>query len=150
MSRQFSTSTVGISSVTNRIGFSYLYLRTYICPSYTYYDPPTDSCINCTVAYCMVCTSSLTCSACTTGYTLNTTSVTCSIAPTCTAGYIINSTSNTCIYSGACFGGGYYIDSSTNTCMLKVCNLGYTLNLTSTVCYYVGCPGGYILDIAIS
>ena len=59
--------------VINRVGFTLFYMKTWLCPSQTFFDPTQNLCVGCPVYNCLNCLSLRVCSVCDTanGYTVN-------------------------------------------------------------------------------
>ena len=57
----------------SQYGFSYFYLKTWICLDQTYFDPSTNLCSGCPIIHCINCLNLTVCSRCdeSLGYFLN-------------------------------------------------------------------------------
>jgi hypothetical protein len=63
----------------NLLSFSYIYLKTWICPNYTYFNIYTDLCTTCPLENCLNCYNISACDVCDVwnGYYLNATILIC-------------------------------------------------------------------------
>lgn len=59
--------------VLNRVGFTMFYMKTWICPNQTFFDPTQNLCTGCPIYNCLNCVNYRVCGTCDTanGYTLN-------------------------------------------------------------------------------
>ena len=65
---------VGLSPtgyVINQVGYTMFYMKTWICPNQTFFDPTQNMCTGCPVLNCLDCLNYRVCSNCSVGYTPN-------------------------------------------------------------------------------
>lgn len=126
-----------------RFNYTLFYLKTWICPNTTVYDPVTNLCVPCPLINCLTCFNITVCSVCnqTNGYYLNTTSglcatcnipgcVNCSGLTTCsdcneTSNYVLSGTTCTLCQQSL----NYFANNATQTCDL--CALSNCINCSS-------------------
>jgi hypothetical protein len=150
------------SAALKRFNFTVFYIKTWICPVNTIFNPSTDMCVPCPVSNCLTCFNMTTCLVCNTsaGFFYNATSmlcecnitacVFCASLTTCvdcneTMNYVVLP-NNSCQLCQANL--NYFADAITNTCVL--CTLNECVTCSSltqcTACntanaYYVGTGG---------
>lgn len=62
-----------LQTVINQVRFTMFYMKTWTCPSQTFFDPATNLCTDCPIHNCLNCHTLYVCATCDTanGYTLN-------------------------------------------------------------------------------
>ena len=68
MPLQISTASGSIKYIFNIFGFTYLYIKSLICPSQTYFDYTLELCVNCTTPNCSNYFDVTNCDVCDKGY----------------------------------------------------------------------------------
>jgi hypothetical protein len=97
MPYQISTSSKIYKGVFNRIGFTMLYMKSWVCPKRTYLEVLNNLCENCTDPNCDTCSNNFTCDICDLGYLLDSSTMSCLNDSTSRNSSIINSTMNSSI-----------------------------------------------------
>lgn len=59
-----STSQNGMYLPSTRYGMTIFYLKTWICPSQSFFDSVTNECVGCSIPYCVDCLNLTYCNAC--------------------------------------------------------------------------------------